>query len=351
MVAAAFPTWRIGWERLVPTAVLAFVAPAQDAGIRTRPAPPPTPPPPGWSPLAPPSQNAPMLSGLPVLGAMFMRPEPTVGERLTDEMWRRITARQVSGWLARRFVGRYVRATKLDLASLVRVPGEWPVGERIVAQVTAPGIRAGAAFVGTYARAKTWVMDGTIAFLDAGAEERHGLPVEIELRMGTRVLHRERHVLDCEIHGDVGTFLGRAAGSGVDDRVQAAMAPALRWLADGTPVVRVGDRSDKAPWPQIPFGVAYTTELRRVERVLARGGGICEWFRPVWKDWEDVELAWDPGGREAAEGVGGEGGVLTLVIRGDPHRAGKAYVECPFGKRPECWAGAFEIEVQGPPPR
>ncbi len=339
VVAAAVPAYRDRWQLLVPTTALALIAPAQDPSLGL-----------GGSPFGRGNTVVPVLSGVPILGRAFRGaatgPPASVGEMMTDEFWLRLRAGKIAGWQGRLFVGRYFAAHPHDFSRYITLPRRWPVGVPLLIKTED---MLPASFTDGYITAHVRVLGGTrdvwapaIDKVDAIATVRDSVDFEIELRHGRTVVYRTRVSMPCEIRPDDEHLLERVSGEDVDSRVKLALSPQLAWGPKNRGYFVTRDRTSAAKWNVLDMGISFDIELRDGETVLAKGKGAAEWNRPVWKDYEDIETSWEPGGLERA--VAGRAG-LTFRVVGNPGAARAQYLEWPWGKRPACWTGSFEAGV------
>src|SRR5262249_34831615 len=102
MGVGGYPAYQKGWERLGPTTILAAFVPAGDE-----------------SPQATPATTTmgrfPGPIGIPVPPAASA-PSRTLGQRLTDDLWRRLRAGEAWGWQSRLWVQRCMRAGRVRIA-------------------------------------------------------------------------------------------------------------------------------------------------------------------------------------------------------------------------------------------
>lgn len=315
-VVANIPQLRQGWVRMVPTAVLARVAPADDA------------------PLAP-------FQGF-TMPVTAPAPSPTIGERLTSEMWRRIWTRKVSSGAGSHFVTRHLRNTPLRYEDLVTVPAIWPTDEPLALWVHPTSLSFNRVDVAAGVRGSgEWAVN-SVAYAGMPAAAGSTVELDVELRHGV-VLHRGTWHAPCRVRGTTDTFLDRVEDDLANEAVRAALAPRAEWSPGGALTLHFLDRSRTAEWDAIRFAVDFRVELRQSGRALAAASGTTNWRWPVWKNTDEVSLAWlDPGLRPT------DNAPMTLLISGDPAASGRAFIGAPFAHPSVCWAGSFEIDL---PPR
>ena len=335
---AAVPTYRDGWQRLVPTTALALIAPAEDpssASINS------------W-------MRATLVSGVVIgpngaivrSGSLLGGQGATIGETLTDELWRRLREGTIAGWQGRAFIKRYLSAHPCDFAGHVAIPDRWPIGVPLLVQ-TSTMLPASFSenLIATYLRlpgGSTEIATPDTAHVDAVPTIGEGVEIQIELRRGRMVLYRTSITLPCELRPDDENLLDRVSGEPWDSRVAAALSPKMAWGPTNRGYFVTRDRTSAEKWSVLDLGIAFDIEMREAGKVLARGQGAAEWNRPVWKDWEDIAPEWQPGGLERV--IADKKG-LTFHVQGIPAAARRQYLEWPWGKRPACWTGEFEVSV------
>lgn len=360
LVAARVPAYRHGgWIGAMPGTVLVLVAPVEK----------------GAAPAGPATivQMTPGVRGGPVVGnAPGMRvtitgnavvfagaaPLPaaapaSVGERLYDEAWSRVRGGALAKWQSELYLSRHFKANPADRPDrLVSFPQRWPEGTAVAVRgasnlggLALEARVAGGAWVdvstpGVY-NAGTWVHwlgPGTLVSPAAGMELRL-------LASNGAVVYDWSGPAPVTVGGSTATFLEQLKGPEHDRTVLAALRPRVVRLGDRL-VMAFRERSSEAAWQGIDFGVFFTAELVCGE-VVARGEGFADWSLNAWEGELGARLA-PVGGADLSGLTGGAGGDgLTLVIRGNPQRAGESYIAAPFRRpRAACWAGELVIPVE-----
>lgn len=335
------PTLRRGWENAIPSSLLVLIAPPNDSSSGGL----------NWTAIGGTTFVSPagggniviQTPGLPPVTMAAPPPAPlTPGQRMTNEVWSRLRSGGLWDWQARRFVARYIRTRSLDPAACITLPKRWPLGEPIRARVA----RLSPAFETAVRRPGMPWQPGKHAEFGPVSGPADTLPLEIRLEHGSRPVYRTKVAPAISLRGAVDTFLDPVDSPEANDLVRAALNPRVVIDAGegGDPAVHivVGDRSLSPPWPEIDFGVVFRVEVVAAGRTVGSGQGMAQWSRPVWKDWEEIDMAWIDGGRALAAS-----GDATIIVRGDPALAGRAYMQNPFDKPTgACWTGSFEVPAR-----
>lgn len=331
MVSLSVPGWRYGWVGVLPSSVLVYVAPPRSPSLYAFGA--------GTSPVA---GSRVVVSGMVVtVGARTPAPDLTAGEKLTDEVWRRAGG-DLTDWQLRAFARRLLAADGRRFNDIVQWPERWKDGAKVPLRISASSIRS----LGLSVKDEGGVVQTATHFpLHARADAQGQFDLEVLLQSGSRTALREvltAHVGLAPTWDDVVIPVSDAQSN---QAAQAALAPRLV-MVDGKPTVLVRDRGDNAEWKQANFAMEYTVEVKIGSEVIGRGQGRADWSTVVWKDWEELDIAWSADGqgrlnREAA----------TVTFTGVRLGDASEYFRNPFGKQAKYWTGSFSIPLRpGPHP-
>ena len=343
MLALAYLSFKVpelrngGWTALVPSTALILVAPATN-----------------------PSAGMPVqTAGLPAIPAIASRlgvapapaQPPTIGESLEAAAWGRISRGRMWRWQSQYFIGRYLRASDTDLADWVNLPVHWIAGERVPFLYRAEhglplpfgSFTVGGATIANQPYGMS--SDSRTPFLLGAFPVCESIPLTLEMGAGGRTIYRTRISAPISIRPDAASLFDPVDTPDDNAMVRVALDPRIV-VRPGGAVVVCGDRSKYEPWPSIDYGIGYALEVVLDGRVVARAdkGGLTTWDRPVWMDWEEVAVMWEPG---ALERVLASPGSAKFVVRGEPMMAFESYRSWPFNKpRPAAWSGSFECPVR-----
>lgn len=330
---ALTPTVRSkGWPSIVPMTVLAFFAPVDEGPNAVR-----------FTGTTAPTvvtiNNRQVTFG----PNSFMFPPRTPAEQLEGEAWTRVSNGEAWQWQADVLVHRWLRTRRIVPEELFIAPARWPAGEPIL----------------VYFRPYSNSIHGGVIELSPGSDDRRQwdrntrlatAPAQfpgstwIEPRawftVGRMSVPLASFRLSCEAVTRE-TLLDRLDSAEINAQVESLLNLRFGLLGFAErPVIIAGDRGTGVEWRAVDFAIAFRIAVVLDEREVARGRGEVNWDYPVWKEWQEVTLAWEPG---ALERVLAAPGAARLVVTGDYDASVEAYMKWPFSKSlPAAWTGKFE---------
>ncbi len=331
LIVAAVPSYQRGWPSLLPGWLLVYVAPAQGR-------------PPGTRMVLPAvmlgSKSVPPSVASAIASAMATPSSLTAPQRLTAEVWDRLNTNQLYLWEERAFIARCMRRRGLTIRNLVAVPERWPAGEGIPVQISDLGPGISSAYLVTAqidgasdATQPAWIDPGRVATQSIQAH------VELNSRAGTMIEQADL-TFPCRIVPSGEDLLVPDASEETNQRMRAALRPYIAWDQTGKATIIAGDRSSHAPWIDINMAIRFQIDITLDGRTLATAAGHVEW-RPVWKNWQELDPQWTPG---AAELAAANRDRLRLIVRAVHNNgADDDFLSSPFTRSPRQWSGAFEV--------
>lgn len=328
---AAVPRYQKGgWVGLVPSSVLVYIAP-----LNTTPA---------WTAGAGATGAGASIirssGGVVIVQAPgFVPPPMSRSQQLNTEVWARLHNGDLAQWQSQVFLRRVLTSQPQDLAEKLQLPAKWAVGEPIPARFNPPAVERLEVIVSDPGQVPS---SGPAAWFRPRTSSAESIRLELGLRRaGKRVYHESRDI-PIRIEGTRETLLDRLSSDKDTALVKEALDPHLASFR-GTPVLITYDRSDRPVWMRIDFSIHYTFELREGPTLLGRGHGHTEWNTMVWKAWDEAQVEWQPGGKEAFTRADAH---LSITVRGEPAEAIRSYIAWPFDKpRAACWTGEFSVDL------
>ncbi len=335
--AAAFAPQGIetGWTGLVPTTVLMYVAPP-DA----------------------PFESLQFISQVGVITSTGLAPRwTTIKVALTTAMWERIAAGKAADWQTRTFMQRVLAKYPLDPKNFYRLPTCWLKGERMSIAV---GYQPSSwSNLGPASRLsiEVTVPAGQSALVSSANGQWSG-PYRLDLgsaTVSTRIpialrtlfipsgggepieLARRTVQEEIRVATTAADVLAPENDPQVNARVQQLLSPRLL-VAEGEIALVLGDRRDSPEWNRTRMFGCCTFTLRSQGKVIATGR-IPGWSHyPVWKDWREIPVNFEPG----AEAIVRSGAPIEAEFVGDPVASYERYAADPFSVSFDAaWTGRF----------
>jgi hypothetical protein len=321
LATSSVPAYRAGgWVALIPSSILVFIAPVDTSAAAVK-------------LTLTPGPTITGLTGIAINPTLFGRAKPT--QSLAEEAWRRLDSGRLAQWQARVFVNRRMREINFSPASCLTVPDRWVRGHDLPVDIRPHDGEF-------HVSAVTPKDQQAFLMLPARRGTTYRSNVQIQIARGHVRLVTSSIPIQIPLAESFENVLMPRPDSLTSAQVKAALDPYLVTGNGARPLI-VSDRADTPEWSVLPFSIAYTFEIRFNEQVIGRGRGLVGWPRTMWKDWNEPDIEWTPGGLDQAMQPGAR---LTSTFRGDPESQLRAFRIYPFGAgRAQSWTGEFTIPL------
>lgn len=272
---------------------------------------------------------------------------PTRGEQLTFEFWTRLDEGKLARWQSEIFLNRYMRAHKIDIHAIAKVPPRWPLGRPIPVRVKPATVAELEVLVGqtrasgpTFAPWRSTLIAQDKQWLPALSTPASRVDFDVRLCLGSRNAYFTRIRLPIDVRIPAESFLKPVTSPELSARLQAEIAPHLA-MRDGTPVLILHNRPDAQNREHFPFILGYTIEVRSRGVIVGtdRQGTPCK--PGTWTRWSESVREWGDGIAHELEAGG-----ATVTIRGDYTAALSVYMNSAFDDPyTEYWAGEFTVPL------
>ncbi len=266
-----------------------------------------------------------------------------------EEAWRRVAEGRMWEWQSQWFVGRALDVGKVDLRSGVRMPKRWMAGEPIPVMLDESVLMGPQVIPQGYALvlvpdrdamtpwtySKMW----EIAPMSAGATRR--VRMRVALVAGKVEVYSRGVERTIKAVADAGELFHVDGSAATSELVRRVFDVRLCLPSRGGATVVIANRSANQAWSRLRIGLGCRVVVKVDQEVAARGAHWPEWSRSVFKNWDEIDLHWEPGMLERARSAPER---VRVEVRGDARESWRAYSVWPFDDLdPTCWTGMFEV--------
>jgi hypothetical protein len=319
---AAYGVWkwpivqRDGWTSLIPTTVLALVAPAGD----------------------PASPRMAIYMGM--FSGAKTKPK-SLGETLEYAVWDRLKS-GIPLWQAEMYMRRCFAARGYDPRDWVWSPRVWLENEPVPVVLRPPWGPVAMHVAVTLPEHGT-AFDATRGLWRVELDPSQPPSVLMEVRFHDQLVYRVRTPLSIELKSDGSSRLKALDTDDAAQLVAATVDPRIV-RDDGNLKIIVNDRRYSDRQKRVTFGVGYELRIEVNGGVLATGTSHAHWDYHVLKTWNEVPMEWRPGALELLnESTDG----AVFVLRGPPDEVPEEFRSWPFNKfDSQWWSGEIRVPVR-----